>query len=124
MVVLNTREDLYRFLQEHGDSWVKREMLLFWGMHPNARFDRRAVHYALDYSRMETERALRTMVEEGLVDKNICNGVTLYSLTAEEERRRVVLELAALSWDQWSLMLMRVEQAAKISKCQDKAGTS
>ncbi len=124
MVVLNTKESLYCFLQEHGDSRVKRELLLFWGMHPNARFDHRAVHYAVDYSKMETERALRTMVEEELLDKNICNGVTLYSLTTKEERRRAVLELAALSWDQWQLMLMRAEQAAKISKCQYKAGAS
>jgi hypothetical protein len=104
-VRLNTEERLYRFLQEHGDNRVKRELLLFWGMHPNARFDRRAVCYALDCNKLDAEMALGTMVDEGLLDKDTCNGVTLYLLTAEEERRRAVLELAALSWDQWQSML-------------------
>jgi len=62
---------------------------------------------------LDMERALRTMVEEGLLDKNICNGVTLYSLTTKDEGRRAVLELTALNWRQWQLMLMRVEQTVK-----------
>jgi len=110
MVVLNTEESLYRFLQEHGDNWVKRGLLLFWGMHPNARFDRRAICYALDCNKLDAERALRTMVEDGLLDRNICNDVTLYSLTKNEEKRQPVLELATLSWEQWQLILKGIEQ--------------
>lgn len=108
--MLNTTEEsLYRFLHEHGDNRVKRELLLFWGMHPNARFDRRTICYVLDCSKLDMERALRTMVEEGLLDKRISNGVTLYSLTPDEKKRRPILELAGFSWDQWQLMLRRME---------------
>lgn len=119
-----TEERLYRFLKKHGDNRVKRELLLFWGMHPNARFDRKTTCYALDCSKLDAEGTLRAMVEEGLLDTHIYNGVTLYSLTTNEDRRRPLLALAALGWDRWQLMIMRVEQTGKVAKCQDKAGDS
>ena len=109
------KTEIYRFLQEYGDSRVKRELLLFWGMHPNARFDRRAICYALDCNKLDAERALRTMVEEGLLDETMCNSVTLYLLTTNEERRRAVLELAALSWEQWQLMVRSGEQEDRLA---------
>lgn len=114
-------ESLYRFLEKHSDNRVKRELLLFWGMHPNARFDRKAICYALDCSKLDTEGALRAMVEEGLLDKCISNDVTLYSLTKNEERRRPVLKLAAFGRDQWQLMLKRMDQRDMVTKCQDRA---
>ncbi len=103
MVVLNTEKSLYRFLQEHDDNRVKKELLLFWAMHPNARFDRRAICYALDCSKLEAERALRAMVEEGMLENNTCNGVILYSLTEDEPLRGLVSDLAKLDWRQWQL---------------------
>lgn len=102
-------EGLYHFLQKHGDNGAKRELLLFWGLHPNARFDKKAICYALDYSKLETERALKTMVKEELLDEHTDNCVILYSLTRNEEKRRQVLELAALGWDRWQLMLRHIE---------------
>jgi len=112
------RTEVYRFLQEYGDSRVKRELLLFWGMHPNARFDRRAICYALDCNKLDAERALTTMVGEGLLEETRCNGVALYQLTTIDERRRSVLELAALNWEQWQLMFRDVEQEAGLAVCQ------
>ena len=116
-MVLNMEERLYRFLQEHGNNRVKRELLLFWGMHPQARFDRRAVCYALDCNRLEAEIALGAMVDEGLLDKDASNGVVLYLLTTNEARRRAVLELAALSWDQWQSLLRRIGQRDRVASC-------
>ncbi len=113
MIVLDTEESLYGFLQEYGGDQVKRELLLFWSMHPNARFDHRAICYTLDCNKPDVERALSTMVEEGLLDKNTGNGVTLYSLATKGGKRQAVLALATLTWDRWRLMLMPVEQTAK-----------
>ena len=104
-----TEESLYHFLLEHSNNRAKRELLLFWSMHPHAKFGLRAICYALDCSKLDAERVLRTMVDEGLLDKNICNGVTLYSLTTSEARRQPLLALAALGWDRWQLMIRRVE---------------
>ena len=110
-----TEESLYRFLEKHSDNRAKRELLLFWGMHPNARFDRKVICYALDVSKLDMEGALRAMVEEGLLDKHISNGVTLYSLTTNEDSRQPILALAALGWDRWQLMIKRVERRDKAS---------
>ena len=95
---------------------MKRGLLFFWGSYPSAKFARNAIGYALDSSKLEVDKALRVLVEAGLVDTHILNGVTFYSLTANEERRRPVLELSALGWDQWHLMLKRLEQERKVVK--------
>jgi hypothetical protein len=115
MVALSTLNEasLYRFLKEHGDNHVKRELLLFWGCHPNAKFARHIICYALDCGKLEMDRALRALVKAGLVDTHILNDATFYSLTADEERRRRVVELSSLDWDQWHLMVNRIEQGQK-----------
>jgi hypothetical protein len=113
-----TEEKLYRFLEEHGNNRVKRELLAFWGKHPDANFSRRVICYALNCGKLEAEGALRAMVEEGLLDKHITNGVTLYSLTTDEEKRRPVLELATLGWEQWNIMIKHIERRDKSVKCQ------
>ncbi len=122
MVATNvlTEESLYRFLEEHGNSQVRKELLLFWGMHPNAKFSGFAICYAVDCNKLDTKRALKDMVEAGLLDTHIYNGVSLYSLTKNEERRRPVLELASLGWDQWRLMLQHIEQRKSALCCWKK----
>jgi len=91
---------------------VKRELLAFWGMHPNAKFGRRAVCYALDCGKLEADRALRALVDAGLIDTHMNSGLTLYSLTRDEAKRRAVLELATLGWDQQPV-LKRIERRDK-----------
>jgi len=109
-LTVSTQEELYRFLEEHGNSRVKRELLAFWGRHPNAKFSRYAICFALDCGKLEANSALRALVDAGLVDNHTNNGLTLYSLTENEEKRRLVLELAVLDWDQWNTMIKRMEQ--------------
>ena len=105
---------LYRFLEEHGDDQVKRELFFFWGCHPNAEFAGHIICYALDRGKLEMNRALRDLVKMGLVDTHSANGVNLYSLTTNEERRRPVLELVVLSWNQWNIMTKRIEQERRV----------
>ena len=78
---------------------VKRELLLFWGMHPNAKFSKSIIIYILDCNKRELETVLQAMVEAGLVETHIQNGVALYSLTTNEERRRPILEFARRNYD-------------------------
>lgn len=116
MVVSNDEESLYRFLEEHGNDRLKSGLLLFWGMHPNAKFDKKVICYALDCNKLDAERALRAMVEEGLLDKHICNGLILYSLTTNQERRHPIMTLATLGWDRWQFMLRGIEQRHRVTK--------
>jgi DNA-binding IclR family transcriptional regulator len=112
-----SEEDLYHFLEEHGDDRVRGELLAFWGRHPNVKFGESAICYALDFSKSDVERALKTLVATGLVNTHIYKEVTLYSLTTNEERRRLVVGLGALSWDRLQLMLKRMERSARVVKC-------
>jgi hypothetical protein len=73
---------------------LKRDLMLFWGLHHNGKFDERTIGYALDYDTLDIERELQALVESGIIDKNIEEGVTLYSLTLDEEKRRPIVEWA------------------------------
>lgn len=111
-----TQEELYCFLEEHGKNRVKRELLDFWSRHPDAKFSRYALCFALDCGKLEADRALRDMIDTGLVDKHANNGLTLYSLTRNnEEKRQLVLELGALSWDQWNIMIKRIVRGCRVA---------
>jgi hypothetical protein len=79
---------------ERGDNPIKRELYFFWGIHPNAKFSRPIIDFALDCNMRDLDSALEAMVTAGLLDTNIQNGVTIYSLTKNEERRRPILEFA------------------------------
>ena len=107
---ISTEEQLLRFLEEYARDRLEMELLTFWGRHPNARFSRGAISCALDCKKLSVDRALKDMVGLGLVDTDNCNGVPFYSLTANEEKRRPVMELASLGWDQLHLMVRRLEQ--------------
>jgi len=113
----STQESLYRFLEKYGNTREERELLAFWGMHPNARFTRYTICYGLDCSKQEANRALMALVEAGVIDTNSCNGLIFYSLTKNEEKRRPVVELAALGWDQWLAMLRRIEHRDRLVRC-------
>lgn len=105
-----SEEELLRFLEQYAGDRLKMEMLAFWGRHPDAKFAGGAISCALDCKRSAMDRALKDMVVTGLVDTCTHNGVPFYSLTTNEEKRRVALHLAALGWDQRSLMAGRVGQ--------------
>ena len=105
-----SEEQLLQFLEKNAGDRLKMELLAFWGRHPSAKFTRGAISCALDCKRSAMDRALKDMVATGLVDACTHNGVPFYSLTTNEEKRLVALQLAALGWDQRSLMARRVGQ--------------
>jgi hypothetical protein len=82
-------------VERQGSNRLKREVMLFWGMHPNGKFDRATICYALDYNNLDIDRELVALVQAGLVDIEIHDGVPLYSLTTNEEKRRPIVEWAS-----------------------------
>ncbi len=93
--IANDRK-LSRFVGKCGRSPFAVELLAFWGRHPKARFSKDAIGYALDRKRLDIDRALRHMVEVGLVDTYEDNGVPLYSLSAKEETCQLAVQLASV----------------------------
>jgi len=68
-------DNLYRFLDEYGNTREKREILLFFGSNSNIKFSKLAIYYALDCSRPKFNRALDVLVEQGVVDISIQNNI-------------------------------------------------
>jgi len=93
---VSMEEQLLQFLKEHRGDLLKMEVLAFWGRHPNARFEKSAIADALDCKKLDIDRALKDMVEMGVLDMYMYNDTPFYSLTLNEERRRTVLELASI----------------------------
>lgn len=90
-----SEERLSRFLEEHAGDRLKMQLLAFWGRHPHARFAIGAIYCGLGYKKPDLNRALKEMVEAELLDTYHNNGVSFYSLTANEEKRQPILELAS-----------------------------
>jgi DNA-binding transcriptional ArsR family regulator len=73
---------------------VKRDVMFFWGHHCHGKFDAPTICYALDRGREDVEPELGSLVEAGIVDRQLEDGVVFYSLTRNEERRRPIVERA------------------------------
>jgi hypothetical protein len=82
-------------------------LLRFFVAHPNGRFSRLAITYAIDDngSKRETEAALKQMISDGIVQKNIENDISFYRLTREEPVRQIILEMAEFGWRHWQMVL-------------------
>ena len=105
MVLLDPgRIGLDVFLERYGDTRAKQEVLLFWALHPNARFSRLAVLSAVECSRLEAERALTCMVKNELLNMHSDSGSTIYSLNQSENIRQMLAQLGALDWGQRQIM--------------------
>jgi len=85
-------------------------LLRFFAAHPNGRFSKLAIVHAIDEagSRLEVERALAQMVDEGILKIVSENNVSFYHLTKEETMRRLVLNMTLFDWRDWQLVMEQV----------------
>jgi len=103
-------EKLYQFIKEYADGHFCLELLRFFGGYPHARFSGLAVVHALDVNdrRLYIERALRHLIDKGVVKTYIGNNVRLYSLTEDESLHSLASDLAKLDWRQWQLVFRQI----------------
>jgi hypothetical protein len=101
---------LDQFLKEYADSHYCMEVLRFFGKYPRARFSGLAVVHALNANggRLYIEKALRHIIDKGVVKTSIENNVRLYSLTEDESLSSLASDLAKLDWRQWQLVVRQV----------------
>ncbi len=112
----NRLEDrLCDFIKNFGDDLCSLELLLFFGRHPNVRFNRTAVLHALNTGRIDCGIALKRLVERRLVVTCAENGVSLYSLTKEEPTRSLVSELMKVDQRQWQNVLEQILNSQSIT---------
>ena len=97
-MVISTRgkEEIIQSMKEYADTRLKLDLLFFWNRYPYARFSSGVIAHALDYRRkVDVEEALQWLVEAQLVEKDTGQGVPVYFLTTDHERRQRVLVLSA-----------------------------
>ena len=87
---------------ELRDNLIKSELYLFWSRYPNAKFGRSAIRIDMSCSMMEMDRVIKDMVRDGLLETYIQNGMTLYALTTNEEKRRIILEYSRHGYNFYS----------------------
>jgi len=82
-------------------------LLRFFVTHPNGRFSKLAIVHAIDdcNSRLEIEKDLAQMVDDGVLNINIENDISFYLLTREESARGIIMEMAEFDWRHWQLVL-------------------
>jgi hypothetical protein len=81
--------------EQRGQNRLKRDLMFFWGMHSVGKFDERTISYALDYGLPDVQKELQVLVESGVVEKEVENGVSVYCLTMNEAKRRSIVEWAS-----------------------------
>ncbi|MDP2674214.1 MAG: hypothetical protein Q8Q00_04815 [Dehalococcoidia bacterium] len=84
---------LGEFLTSRG----RLDLLVFWGRYPCGWFDRRAIKPHTRASRVEIERALEELIEEGVVRRHRDGPVASYALTEAGGIRRAVEDFARLT---------------------------
>ncbi len=106
---VTSQDRLCQITKEYaGDHDCLLELLQFFGRYPHTRFSGLAVVHALNSRRLYIERALRHLVDKGVVKRYSENNVSLYSLTEDESLRSLILDLAKLDWGQWQLLLRQI----------------
>ena len=98
---------LCQFIEQYEDDRYCLELLRFFGGYPHARFSELAVVHALNSNngKLYTKRALRRLMDEGVIRTHNENNVLLYSLTGDESLCNLASDLSKLDWRQWQLVL-------------------
>lgn len=103
-------EGLNRFINEYADNQDAMQVIMFFAMHPNARFSELAITHALNQcsSRRGLKKAINDLVGRGVISTSNENRVSLYSLPDNTLLKGLILELARLDIQQcWLLALNR-----------------
>ena len=101
------RANVFHVIKEYDTDPYCLELMQFFGWYPNARFSRLAVLHALSANgeRRCIEKALRELIDKGVVKTYSENNAPLYCLSDDVSKREAALEVARLDWGQWQGVL-------------------
>jgi hypothetical protein len=90
---------LYSFLKENEITGHRLRLLLFWGKHPQARFNIDGIAHVLDITCFHMRELLRELISKGMVEEQYCaSGIAHYSLNSGHALSENIQELANLDW--------------------------
>ena len=95
---ISISEELFHFIGEHLNNQYTQQLILFFAVHPHARFSELAIIHALNQNggRNSLQKALSELVDKGVITKYNKNNVLLYSLPDNTSLQNLVLEFAGL----------------------------
>ncbi len=100
-------EKLCQFMIQYNNDECTREVLQLLGRHPRTRLNHLAIVHAVDWRRMDIDRALKVLIDRRLVKSKTSYGQAVYYLTDEEPQRAMAIKAAALDLAQWRTVLTR-----------------
>lgn len=90
------RNGVLEFARTYANTWLKLDLLCFWGKYPYARFTVGIIARALGSERrVDVEEALDSLVRDHLVDRRVDKGQPFYSLAGDASSRECVLKMPA-----------------------------
>jgi hypothetical protein len=108
---IDVEDKLCNFIKEFCDDLNCLELLVFFGRHPQARFNRTAVIHAPLTNRFDTAIALKRLLDKKTITTSNENGMTLFSLTKEEPIHTLATELVNIDQNKWQKVLAQILKA-------------
>jgi hypothetical protein len=106
-------EDLISFLKENEFTGLRLRLLLFWGRHPQAKFNLDCMAHFLDITRHHLREILQEMIDSGMVNEQYCaSGIAHYSLNYDHAMSTHIQHLAELDWSAIKNLELEMEQEA------------
>ncbi|MBI2957768.1 MAG: hypothetical protein HYY32_02885 [Chloroflexi bacterium] len=93
-------DDLLSFMETCGDTREKLQVLLFLSRHPRAKCTMDCLSCSPEAGRLDVRRAVRELTHQGVIVEWCEDGVALFALTSDPEKRNSVQNLGRLQWDQ------------------------
>ncbi len=106
-------EDLISFLKENEFTGLRLRLLLFWGRHPQAKFNLDGIAHVLDITCHHLRELMQELIDMGMVNEQYCtSGIAHYSLNYEHALSTHIQHLAELDWSAIKSLESEVEQEA------------
>lgn len=106
-------EDLVSFLRENEFTGLKLRLLLFWGRHPQAKFNIDCIAHVLDVTRHHLREIMRELINNGMITEQYCtSGIAHYSLNHEHALSQHIQQLGELDWSAIKSLEVELEKEA------------
>jgi hypothetical protein len=92
-------EEIFSFLKENEFTGLRLRLLLFWGRHPQARFNLDGISHVMDITHHHLKELLKELIDKGMINEQYCpSGIAHYSLNHDHEFSGHIQKLAELDW--------------------------
>ncbi|RPJ57667.1 MAG: hypothetical protein EHM12_08940 [Dehalococcoidia bacterium] len=104
-------QDLISFLKENEFTGLRLRLILFWGRHPQTKFNLDCIAHFLDVTTHHVRELMKELIDKGMVNEQYCtSGIAHYSLNYEHCLSAYIQHLAELDWSAIKNLELEIEQ--------------